>query len=98
MVNDASRSGGAPRKLLLPKPEHASLTAFSLYEHEPKIEVNFNDGVFCLVGANGLGKSTFLTAVNYAITGVVPQPDREFRGVADYYGRVRPYAANYFRG
>lgn len=91
--------GDAPRKLQLPKPERGSLTAFSLYEQESNIDVDFiEEGVFCLVGANGLGKSTFLTAINYAITGVVAQPGREFRGVADYYGRVRPYATNYFRG
>jgi hypothetical protein len=36
--------------------------------------------------------------LNYAITGVVPQTGREFRGVADYYQKVRPYSQNYFRG
>jgi DNA repair exonuclease SbcCD ATPase subunit len=92
-------SGGGPAKLQLPKPERFTLRAFSLYERQTQIHVDINGaGVFCLVGANGLGKSTFLAALNYAITGVVPQPQRVFRGVADYYARVQPYAARYFRG
>lgn len=86
------------RQALLPRPVAARLHRLSLYAKAPTIEVDFPLGVFCLAGANGLGKSTFLTALNFAITGTVPEPSREFRGVDDYYSKVKPYSANYFRG
>jgi DNA repair exonuclease SbcCD ATPase subunit len=83
----------------LPRPEWVRLDAFSLFEREPSIEVDFTRApVFCLVGANGLGKSTFLAAISYAITGAVGQPDRKFRNASDYYKQTRTYAARYFRG
>ncbi|HET7509935.1 MAG TPA: AAA family ATPase [Solirubrobacterales bacterium] len=83
----------------LPRPERVRLDAFSLFEREPTIEVDFTQApVFCLVGANGLGKSTFLAAIAYAITGAVGQPDRKFRNASDYYKQTRAYAASYFRG
>ena len=87
-----------PKPSSLPRPVAARLHRLSLYEKTSTIDVEFPTGVFCLAGANGLGKSTFLTALNFAITGTVPEPSREFRGVDDYYSRVRPYSATYFRG
>lgn len=82
----------------LPRPLSARLHRLSLYAKTSTVEVEFPGGVVCLAGANGLGKSTFLAALNYAITGTVPEPDREFRGVADYYSKVRSYSAGFFRG
>lgn len=82
----------------LPRPLSARLHRLSLYAKTTTVDVEFPPGVFCLAGANGLGKSTFLAALNYAITGTVPEPGREFRGVADYYNKVRPYSARFFRG
>lgn len=82
----------------LPRPVSARLHRLSLYAKTTTVEVEFPGGVFCLAGANGLGKSTFLSALNYAITGTVPEPGREFRGVADYYSKVRSYSAGFFRG
>lgn len=82
----------------LPRAEALLLHRFSLFEKTTTVEVSFPPGVFCLAGANGLGKSTFLAAVNYAMTGVVAQPEREFLGVDDYYKRVRSYSETFFRG
>ena len=56
------------KTLNLPKLLNVSLNDFSLYSLTPNIELTIGDGVFCLAGANGLGKSTFLNAVNYALT------------------------------
>lgn len=86
------------RPTRLPRPLTARLHRLSLYAKASTIEVEFPSGVFCLAGANGLGKSTFLTALNFAITGTVPEPSREFRGVDDYYSKVRPYSSTFFRG
>lgn len=95
---DVGMNTGEPMRVQLPRPLRAELHRLSLYEKTSTVEVTFPSGVFCLAGANGLGKSTFLATVNYAITGTVPEPGREFRGVTDYYSKVRSYSAGYFRG
>ena len=58
---------------------------FTLYNLEHEISIDFPAGVFCLAGANGLGKSTFLASLNYALTGIVPDPQREFKSAKEYY-------------
>jgi hypothetical protein len=94
----AVKHTGAPPAVGVPRPESVRLHRFSLYETAPTITAELGAGVFCVAGANGLGKSTFLAALNYGITGVVPQPGREFRGVDDYYKKVQSYSASFFRG
>jgi hypothetical protein len=94
----ASQNTAHPPKVGIPRPELVRLHRFSLYEKAPTITTKLGTGVFCVAGANGLGKSTFLAALNYGITGVVPQPGREFRGVDDYYKKVQPYSSSFFRG
>jgi DNA repair exonuclease SbcCD ATPase subunit len=84
--------------LSLPVPERLVLSNFSLYQNRRTIEVTFQDGVFCLVGANGLGKSTFLTTLHYAITGLAPDPDRKFMSLNEYYRHTSPYARTYYAG
>lgn len=85
-------------KLTLPRLVSASFRHFSLYNLKPEIDIDFPDGVFCLAGANGLGKSTFLLAINYAITGRVPEPDRPFISLDDYYKRTRDFSTYFFDG
>jgi DNA repair exonuclease SbcCD ATPase subunit len=70
----------------------------SIYSKKPTVDVSFASGVFCLAGANGLGKSTFLAALNYAITGIVPDPERKFESVPEYYAYSKDFADNYFDG
>jgi len=53
---------------------------FSLHNKDGKsyiINEPINDGVFCLAGANGLGKTTFLNAINYGLTGIVLAPEKD---------------------
>lgn len=88
----------ASNELQLPAPERASLHRFTLFEKTTTLNIEFGAGVYCLAGANGLGKSTFLASLNYAMTGVVAEPGREFRGVEDYYRKVKNYSQSYFRG
>jgi len=85
-------------RFALPRPQKLTLRNFSLYDNASVIEAEFIDGVFCLAGANGLGKSTFLAALNYAITGIVPDPNRRFESTAEYYRKSQSYSAEFFRG
>src|SRR5690349_1836406 len=82
----------------VPIPLELRLRDFSLYEHTSQIDVRFEPGVFCLAGANGLGKSTFLNALNFAVTGVVAEPGRKFDSLPEYYRFTAPYARSYFDG
>jgi len=54
----------------LPILQQVEFRAFSLYSNHPTQTVPVHEGVFCLAGANGLGKSTFLNAVGFGLTGV----------------------------
>ena len=85
-------------KLVFPKIKKIVLNNFSLYTLTSKIEVDISEGVFCLAGANGLGKSTFLAAVNFAITGIVPEPYRKFVSVDEYYKKCLDYKNDFFSG
>ena len=85
-------------KLHFPRITRAILQDFSLFTSMSEIDVSMIDGVFCLAGANGLGKSTFLAAVNYAFTGIVSDPDRSFDSIDEYYKHSRNYAADFFAG
>ena len=78
-----------PPKLAFPKIFRVQLKSFSLYSLEPNLDIEITGGVFCLAGANGLGKSTFLSAVNFALTGFVPDPKRDYLSSDDYYRHHR---------
>ena len=74
---------------------------FSLYKKDGKIyEVNetINDGVFCLAGANGLGKTTFLNALNFGLTGIVLAPGKEVLEPSDIKTSNKKYTDRYFIG
>lgn len=85
-------------RLTLPRIRSASVRNLSLYSSEPVVNVTFTDGVFCLAGANGLGKSTFLATINYALTGVVPDPERKFDSIAEYYRNSLGFSRRFFTG
>ncbi len=86
--------------LTLPRPERVELRNFTLYKRRRDVHADFRSGVFCLAGANGLGKSTFLSALNFAITGVVlpPAGGTRFLGADDLYQDALNYSANHFDG
>lgn len=86
------------RRVSLPLPTTIRLRHFSLYGRRKTIEAGFDKQVYCLAGANGLGKSTFLAALNYAITGVVNEPGRRFLGASDFYDEVASYSQTFFDG
>ena len=77
------------------------LRNFSLYKKKGKIyEVNedINEGVYCLAGANGLGKTTFLNAINYGLTGVVLEPNKEVYSPSEIVASNKKYTERYFIG
>jgi predicted nucleic acid-binding Zn-ribbon protein len=87
-----------PHPVRLPVLQQVEFRAFSLYSNRPTQSVPVHEGVFCLAGANGLGKSTFLNAVGFGLTGVVPNPNDRFDSVNEHYRHNLDYAARYFRG
>lgn len=74
----------ADNKVSLPTIARVALANFDLYSNEPNASAVIERPVFCLIGANGLGKSTFLNTINFAITGAIPDPNRKFQSAQDY--------------
>jgi len=72
------------------------LRNFSLYS-EPEVKISFNKPVTCIMGANGIGKSTLLNCINYAITGYISQPNRKVLSVNDFL-ESNSYHIEYFDG
>lgn len=72
-------------KLNLPKISGVELNHFDIYTYENNPKVKIDASVFCLIGANGLGKSTFLNAINFGITGAIPDAYRKFISAKQYY-------------
>ncbi len=78
-----------------------SIRNFSLYSKSNKVvkvEEEINEGVYCLAGANGLGKTTFLNAVNYGLTGIVLEPNKEVYIPDEIIKSNRLYTERYFQG
>ncbi len=88
-------------KYNFPKLEKVVLRHFSLYKRNGKIqEINekIDNGVFCLAGANGLGKTTFLNAINYGYTGTVLAPNNEVFSPGEILKSNKNYTNRYFKG
>lgn len=74
---------------------------FSLFKKTQHISLDIDKKVFCLAGANGLGKSTFVTIINYALTGIVKKADADFawyKSIPGFYSKSKSFAADYFAG
>lgn len=86
-------------KISIPVLKSINLENFTLYSGVPKVFVEFDKAVVCLAGANGLGKSTFLNIICYALTGWVRKPDDKFVAVKELLGKnYNNYAFDYFSG
>lgn len=87
--------------MILPKINRITIENFSLYKQKSRIEVEVPNGVLCLAGANGLGKSTFISIVSYAMTGAVVQPDISFKSlnsIPAFAQKTVGFASRYFDG
>jgi DNA repair exonuclease SbcCD ATPase subunit len=74
---------------------------FTLYTKDNVIQTideAINDGVYCLAGANGLGKTTFLNIINYALTGLVLEPNKEVYSPSEIVKSNKKYTERYFEG
>ncbi|AGC75974.1 hypothetical protein LX97_00652 [Nonlabens dokdonensis] len=89
------------KKFHFPVIEKVTIKNFSLYKRKEAVEITFDKDVFCLAGANGLGKSTFLTIINYGLTGVVLNPKKNFKSIvstSQFYNQNKKFAEEYFNG
>lgn len=82
--------------IYLPNIIELELTNFSLY-CEPSVVMNFSKSVSCLMGANGIGKSTLLNCVNFAITGRINPINKKLKSI-DTLDRGNNYYLQYFDG
>jgi DNA repair exonuclease SbcCD ATPase subunit len=71
---------------------------FSIYRKAPEVAVSVDRDVFCLAGANGLGKSSFIAALSYGITGAVAPTRGRIEQLSDYLSDAKRYAREYFDG
>lgn len=78
-------SSAQTTKISFPRIESIRLFDFDLYSDEPQAAVTIGKSVFCLIGANGLGKTTFLNTLNFAITGAVPSTQKKYLTDKKYY-------------
>jgi DNA repair exonuclease SbcCD ATPase subunit len=88
-------------KLSFPKFKRIVFRDFSLYTKNGRnqlIDESIGEGVYCLAGANGLGKTTFLNAVNYCLTGIVLEPFREVLSPGEIVKANKEFTESYFVG
>ena len=76
---------GARRQVRFPRITEFRLNNFDLYTRQPNLSLSIERDVFCLIGANGLGKSTFLNTLLFVLTGAVPNYRRRFQSAEDYF-------------
>ena len=87
--------------MTLPKINKIVIENFSLYRQRQRIELDVPRGVLCLAGANGLGKSTFISILSYAMTGIVVRPDIDFKSLSSipaFVKRTEGFSDSYFDG
>ena len=88
-------------KYYFPRLQRVTLNNFSLYKKSGKIfkvDEEITKGVYCLAGANGLGKTTFMNSINYGLTGVVLEPNREVFSPGEIVVNNKAYTKRYFIG
>lgn len=81
-----------------PRINRVHLHDFSLYRLKPNASIKLDKGVTCIAGANGIGKSTYLAAVNFALTGLVPDPDRRLLSIPSYLESSEKFTRQFFEG
>jgi len=88
-------------KYNFPQIRELKIRNFSIYtksEKIVKINEKVNKGIYCLAGANGLGKSTFLNILNYSLTGLVLAPDKTFLFPDKIDEKNKDFTNTYFDG
>ncbi|GAB2800861.1 hypothetical protein GCM10027275_53610 [Rhabdobacter roseus] len=78
-----------------------NLRNFSLYKKNGilfEVDEKINKGVYCLAGANGLGKTTFLNSINYCLTGIVLEPNKQVLSPSEIVKSYKDYTKRYYVG
>lgn len=57
------------RELYLPNLIKINVKGYTLYRQQPSFEFKFNEGISAIVGANGIGKTTFVNLIIYSLVG-----------------------------
>lgn len=57
------------KELYLPNLKSIKVCNYTLYEQEPSFQYEFKDGINAVVGANGIGKTTFVNIIIYCLVG-----------------------------
>ncbi len=90
------------KRLLLPRPQKLCMQGVQLYDNGGAVEFDVSSDFSCIVGANGLGKSTFINLLLYAITGTVLKPGHKLIPISgkssSFWGQGKDFAKTYFEG
>lgn len=81
-----------------PKIQWLRVAGVHLYNDGDPLEVDLSKPISAFVGANGIGKSTLLSLINFAVTGLVPDVHAPFQSVEEFGARTQSFAADYFAG
>lgn len=57
------------KELYLPNLKKIKVSRYTLYRQEPTFEYTFHNGTNAIVGANGIGKTTFVNMIVYCLVG-----------------------------
>lgn len=82
--------------IYLPNIKKLTLENFSLYSVNPVV-MDFSKSVSCIMGANGIGKSTLLNCINFALTGRINPPNKKLKSM-DELESSNDYSLKYFDG
>lgn len=86
------------RKIYLPELTSINIKDFTLYPNGLNYEYNFVKGVNLILGGNGMGKTTFVNIIKYAIIGHYKKPFDYTRTYKDRIIEKRIlYPLNYFK-
>lgn len=84
------------QSIYLPNIQKLVLENFSLYSTNPVV-MDFSKSVSCIMGANGIGKSTLLNCVNFSVTGRINPQDKKLKSI-DELEKGNSYHEKYFDG
>ncbi|MEW9938700.1 AAA family ATPase [Clostridium butyricum] len=57
------------KSIYLPKLINISILNYTFYEQQPNFKFDFKDGISAIIGANGVGKTTFINMIIYCLVG-----------------------------
>lgn len=57
------------KELYLPNLKSIKICKYTLYQQEPSFQYEFKDGINAVIGANGIGKTTFVSVIIYCLVG-----------------------------